>query len=310
MQNRCEPCVATIGNFDGVHLGHQSVLDQLKAYALEAGLPSTVMIFEPQPIEFFAPERAPSRLTRLREKLQEFEKHGVDRVVCLKFNRSVADLSAEEFIENILVKGLQLKQLVIGDDFRFAKNREGDFHTLMEAGKKHDFDVRMMDSFNSDGERISSTLIREALAKGDMQKANRMLGRPYRISGRVVHGDKRGRKLGFATANVELKRYQSPVFGIFSGRVYGINEKPMDAVIYVGSRPVFNGEKVLLEVHLLDFDKDIYGCQIQVEFLEKLRGEGEFTSESELVQQIKKDINNAITSLKNNPLDTQSINTH
>ena len=301
-----KPCVATIGNFDGVHLGHQAVLDQLKAYATEAGLNSTVMIFEPQPIEFFAPERAPSRLTRLREKLQEFQRHGIDRVVCVKFNRDIAGLSADPFVKQVLVDALQVKKLVIGDDFRFAKNREGHFHTLIAAGKKHGFEVRMMDSFSSNEERISSTLIREALASGDIKKANRMLGRPYRISGRVVHGDKRGRKLGFATANIELKRYQSPVFGIFSGRVYGIGKQPLDAAIYVGSRPVYQGERVLLEVHILDFDDNIYGKQIQVEFLEKLRGEGHFNSEHELIEQIHEDISNARNSLKNNPVTAQA----
>lgn len=159
----------------------------------------------------------------------------------------------------------------------------------------------MMESFNCDEERISSTLIRQALADGDIEKANRMLGRPYRISGRVVHGDKRGRQLGFATANIELKRYQSPVSGIFSGHVYGIGDKPLDAVIYVGSRPVYKGTRVILEVHLLDFDQDIYGEQIQVEFLEKLRGEGKITTEHELIEQIQQDIHSARMSLKKHP---------
>ena len=301
LPDRQQACAATIGNFDGVHLGHQAVLDQLKEYANQAGLPSTVLIFEPQPIEFFAPDRAPSRLTRLREKLQEFRKHGVDRIVCLKFNREIANLTADEFVRRILVEGLQVQKLMIGDDFRFAKNREGDYQTLLNAGKQYGFEVRMMESFNCDEERISSTLIRQALADGDIEKANRMLGRPYRISGRVVHGDKRGRQLGFATANIELKRYQSPVSGIFSGHVYGIGDKPLDAVIYVGSRPVYKGTRVILEVHLLDFDQDIYGEQIQVEFLEKLRGEGNITTEHELIEQIQQDIHSARMSLIKHP---------
>lgn len=306
LSGRQKPCAATIGNFDGVHLGHQAVLDQLKGYATESGLNSTVMIFEPQPIEFFAPDRAPSRLTRLREKLLEFQQHGIDRVVCVKFNKTIASLSADEFVQQVLVDGLQVQRLVIGDDFRFAKNREGDFHTLIDAGKRHGFEVNMMQSFNCGDERISSTLIRQALADGDINKANRMLGRPYRISGRVVHGDKRGRKLGFATANIELKRYQSPVFGIFSGRVYGIGNAPLDAAIYVGSRPVYQGERVLLEVHILDFNETIYGRQIQVEFLEKLRGEGEIKTEQELIEQIQTDISNVRNSLKNNPVQAQT----
>ncbi len=302
-----QPCAATIGNFDGVHLGHQAVLDQLKEYATSSGLPSTVLIFEPQPIEFFAPDSAPSRLTRLREKLQEFQQHGVDRIVCLKFNREIANLSVDEFVRQILVDGLHVKQLMIGDDFRFAKNREGDFHSLQVAGLEHGFDVNMMQSYNIDNERISSTLIRKALAEGDIEKANRMLGRPYRISGRVVHGDKRGRKLGFATANIELKRYLSPVSGIFSGRVFGVDEQALDAVIYVGSRPVYKGTRVILEVHILDFNSDIYGEQIQVEFLEKLRGEGNIESEAELIEQMQRDIQNARISLKNNPVQQTII---
>ncbi len=306
LQGKQQACVATIGNFDGVHLGHQAVLDQLKAAATDAGLISTVMIFEPQPIEFFAPDSAPSRLTRLREKLSEFQQHQIDRVVCVKFNRELASLSAEDFIQQILLDGLGVEKLIIGDDFRFAKNREGDYHTLIDAGKRLGFDVDMMASFNIGDERISSTLIREALATGDIKKANCMLGRPYRISGRVMHGDKRGRRLGFATANIELHRYLSPVFGIFSGHVFGVTDTALDAVIYVGSRPVYQGDRVLLEVHILDFDEDIYGEQIEVEFLEKLRGEGHFNSEHELIEQIHEDINNARISLKNNSNNQQT----
>ncbi len=295
-----QACAATIGNFDGVHLGHQAVLEQLKSSVSGTDLISTVLIFEPQPIEFFSPEKAPSRLTRLREKLQQFEQHDIDRVVCLRFDETLADLSATEFVEQILVNALDVNKLIIGDDFRFAKNREGDFHFLIDAGKKFGFDVSMTESFNTDNERISSTLIRKALANGDMARATKMLGRPYRISGRVVHGDKRGRKLGFATANIELHRYFSPVEGIFSARVYGVEENPLDAAVYVGSRPVFKGDRVLLEVHILDFDADLYGKHLQVEFLEKLRGEGHFESESELVEQIKEDIEQARLSLDRN----------
>ena len=293
-------CAATIGNFDGVHLGHQAVLEQLKSSVTGTGLISTVLIFEPQPIEFFAPDKAPSRLARLREKLQQFALHDIDRVVCLRFDETIANLSATEFVEQILVDTLAVKKLIVGDDFRFAKNREGDYHTLIDAGKQYGFDVSMTETFNTDQERVSSTLIREALAKGNMSKATKLLGRPYRITGRVVHGDKRGRRLGFATANIELRRYFSPVVGIFSGRVYGVNNEPLDAVIYVGSRPVYKGDRVLLEVHILDFDEDLYGKHLQVEFLEKLRGESNFESEAALVAQIEKDISNARISLERN----------
>ena len=225
----------------------------------------------------------------------------------MKFNREIANLSVDGFVQQILIDGLHVKQLMIGDDFRFAKNREGDFHSLQAAGLEHGFEVSMMQSYNIDSERISSTLIRKALAEGDIEKANRMLGRPYRISGRVVHGDKRGRELGFATANIELKRYQSPVSGIFSGRVFGVDEQALDAVIYVGSRPVYKGTRVILEVHILDFNHDIYGEQIQVEFLEKLRGEGNIESEEELIEQMQRDIKDARISLKNNPVQHSTI---
>lgn len=300
LQRQRKNCAATIGNFDGVHIGHQAVLEQLKESAKRSGLLSTVLIFEPQPIEYFSPDKAPSRLTRLREKLQQFSRHEIDRVVCLRFNEQIANLSAAEFVDEILLNALAVKKLIIGDDFRFAKNREGDYQYLNGVAREKGFELSMTDSFNSGNERVSSTLIRQALASGDMSKSTRLLGRPYRISGRVVHGDKRGRRLGFATANIELHRYLSPVAGIFSGRVYGIGNDPLDAVVYVGSRPVYKGEYDILEVHILDFDDDLYGRHLQVELLEKLRGEGNFNSEEELATQIKKDIDNARQSLKFN----------
>jgi riboflavin kinase / FMN adenylyltransferase len=300
LKRQRKDCVATIGNFDGVHLGHHAVLDQVKDSAKDAGLLSTVVIFEPQPIEFFAPDKAPSRLTRLREKLQQFAQHDIDRVVCLRFDENMANLSAADFVDEILLDALAVKKLIIGDDFRFAKNREGDYQFLLKSAEEKNFEVTMTQSFTSESERVSSTLIRQALASGDMNKATRLLGRPYRISGRVVHGDKRGRELGFATANIELHRYLSPVKGIFSGRVYGVGDLAHDAVVYVGSRPVYNGKRVILEVHLLDFDDDLYGRHLQVELLEKLRGEGNFSSEEELVEQVQKDIEAARQSLKLN----------
>ncbi len=298
LQRQRKSCVATIGNFDGVHLGHHAVLDQVKESAKNAGLLSTVVIFEPQPIEYFSPDKAPSRLTRLREKLQQFAEHDIDRVVCLRFDENMANLSAAEFVDDILLNALTVKKLIIGDDFRFAKNREGDYQYLLNVAEEKNFEVSMTHSFTSDSERVSSTLIRQALANGDMNKATRLLGRPYRISGRVVHGDKRGRELGFATANIELHRYLSPVKGIFSGRVYGISEHALDAVVYVGSRPLYEGKRVILEVHLLDFNDDLYGRHLQVELIEKLRGEGDFSSEEELVEQIHKDIESAKQSLR------------
>lgn len=299
LQRQRRRCAATIGNFDGVHLGHQKVLAQLKEIAKKAGLISTVVIFEPQPIEFFSPDKAPSRLTRLREKLQQFAVHDIDRVVCIRFNENIANLSAEEFVDSILLGALAVEELIIGDDFHFGKNRQGNFKYLTDVAKTKGFKVDKTNTLSRNNERVSSTLIREALAAGNMKKASTLLGRPYRISGRVVHGDKRGRKIGFATANIELHRYQSPVVGIFSGRVYGIESHPLDAVVYVGSRPVYKGEHVILEVHLLDYNNDLYGRHIQVELLDKLRGEGAFNSEEELIEQINKDIENTRDSLKN-----------
>jgi len=275
-------------------------LEQLKESAKSAGLLSTVLIFEPQPIEYFSPDKAPSRLTRLREKLQQLSRHDIDRVACLKFNKQIANLSAAEFVDEILLNTLAVKKLIIGDDFRFAKDREGDYQYLTGVAREKGFEVSMTNSFNSANERVSSTLIRQALDSGDMTKATRLLGRPYRISGRVVHGDKRGHKLGYATANIELHRYLSPVVGIFSGRVYGLGNEPLDAAVYVGSRPVYKGERVILEVHILDFDDDLYGRHLQVELLDKLRGDGDFNTEEELVKQIKKDVDNARNSLKLN----------
>ena len=298
LQRQRKECAATIGNFDGVHLGHQKVLEQLKATAKNAGLISTVVIFEPQPIEYFSPDKAPSRLTRLREKLQQFSRHDIDRIVCIGFDEKIANLSAAEFVDDILLDALAVKELIIGDDFHFGKNRQGNYHYLVDVAEEKGFVVDKTDTLSSGDERVSSTLIRQALASGDMDKASDLLGRPYRISGRVVHGDKRGRQLGFATANIELHRYLSPVVGIFSGRVYGIENKPLDAVIYVGSRPVYKGEHVILEVHILDYDEDLYGRHVQVELLEKLRGEGDFKTEEELVLQIAKDIESTRSSLK------------
>jgi riboflavin kinase / FMN adenylyltransferase len=298
LRRQRQSCAATIGNFDGVHLGHQKVLEQLKKTANDAGLISTVVIFEPQPIEYFSPDKAPSRLTRLREKLQQFSRHDVDRIVCLKFNEAMAGLSAAQFVDEILLNALDVKELIIGDDFHFGKNRQGNYQYLVNVAEEKGFSVDMTETLSSGSERVSSTLIRQALACGEMDKASDLLGRPYRISGRVVHGDKRGHKLGFATANIELHRYFSPVVGIFSGRVYGLDSEPLDAVVYVGSRPVYKGERVILEVHILDYEDDLYGRHIQVELLEKLRGDGDFNSEEELILQIENDILNTRNSLK------------
>lgn len=286
-------CVATIGNFDGVHLGHQAVLGQLAEKAAELGLPTVLITFEPQPMEYFVPDKVPARLTRFREKILALQRYSVDRVCCLSFNGKLAKLSAEDFIEQVLVEKLGVKYLVVGDDFRFGLNRAGTFEMLVEAGKKYGFQVVSMHTFEIDAERVSSTRIRSALEKGDMASAEKLLGRRYRMSGRVAHGEKLGRELGFPTANIHLHRHASPIQGIFVVEVFGLDQEPIQGVASVGTRPTVNETKALLEVFLLDFNQDIYGRHIQVSFLKKLRDEEKFDSLDELIKQIQLDVEQA-----------------
>jgi len=286
-------CVATIGNFDGVHLGHQGVLGQLAEKSAELGLPTTLITFEPQPMEYFIPDKVPARLTRFREKMLALQRYSVDRVCCLSFNEKLASLSAKDFIQQVLVEKLGVKYLVVGDDFRFGMNRAGNFEMLVEAGKKHGFQVVSMHTFEIDMERVSSTRIRAALEKGDMASAEKLLGRRYRMSGRVAHGEKLGRELGFPTANIHLHRQASAIQGIFVVEVFGLDDEPLQGVASVGTRPTVNETKALLEVFLLDFDQDIYGRHIQVSFLKKLRDEEKFDSLDELIEQIQRDVEQA-----------------
>jgi len=286
-------CVATIGNFDGVHLGHQAVLGQLAEKAAELDLPTTLITFEPQPMEYFIPDKVPARLTRFREKILALQRYSVDRVCCLSFNDKLAKLSAENFIEQVLVTNLGVKYLVVGDDFRFGSNRTGTFEMLVEAGTKYGFQVVSMHTFEIDAERVSSTRIRSALEKGDMASAEKLLGRRYRMSGRVAHGEKLGRELGFPTANIHLHRHASPLQGIFVVEVFGLDDEPLQGVASVGTRPTVNETKALLEVFLLDFNQDIYGRHIQVSFLKKLRDEEKFNSLDELKKQIQLDVEQA-----------------
>jgi riboflavin kinase/FMN adenylyltransferase len=286
-------CVATIGNFDGVHLGHQAVIGQLAEKADDMNLPAVVISFEPQPLEYFAPGKAPSRLTRFREKLQALKRYAVDRVLCLPFNSKLANLAYKDFIQQILVDGLGVKYLVVGDDFRFGKNREGHFEHLVEAGKEHDFQVVNMHTFAIDNERVSSTRIRHALEQGDMEKAEQLLGRDYRMSGRVAHGEKLGRELGYPTANIHIHRKVSPLQGIFAVEVFGLEKEPLQGVASIGTRPTVGGTKVILEVFLFDFDRDIYGKHLQVSFLHKIRDEEHFESLDVLKENIADDVEKA-----------------
>lgn len=284
-------CVATIGNFDGVHTGHRAVIDTLAEAGRRLGLPVCVVLFEPQPREYFDPANAPPRLMRLREKLDRLRELPVDAVLLLRFNRYTANLPPETFIDEILMKALRVKYLVIGDDFRFGKNRRGNFALLREVGRERGFEVVDTPSVVLDGERVSSTLIREALALGDLARAGQLLGRPFSICGRIAHGYKLGRTIGFPTANLLMRRKNSPVRGVFAVTMAGLGERPRPGVANVGIRPtVAGGQTVLLETHLLDFADEVYGRLVEVVFHRKLRDERRFPGLPELRAQIENDV--------------------
>jgi len=290
LRARHSGCVVTIGNFDGIHLGHQSVLGELAEKAAEMDLSSLVMVFEPHPQEFFDAENAPARLTRFREKVQILRRFAVDRLLCVRFDKKFASIPAQDFVQQILIEKLGVRHLIIGDDFRFGHGRSGDVEMLRAAGETEDFQVMNMRTFDMDGERVSSTRIRAALKIGELNVAEKLLGRSYRMSGRVVQGDQRGRTIGFPTANIYLHRKVSPITGVFAVQVFGLDDEPLQAVANIGTRPTVDGKKCLLEVHLLDFDQDIYGRHVQVMFLRKLREEQRFESLDDLKQQIHCDV--------------------
>jgi riboflavin kinase/FMN adenylyltransferase len=284
-----EGSVATIGSYDGLHLGHQKLLGHVLAYSKAEGLPSIVMSFEPTPKEFFSQQQPPARLMRFREKFEALADFGVDVFYCPRFDEAMKNISADTFIRRILIHSMNITHLVIGDDFRFAQDRAGHLQMLQRAGAALGFSVEQMSSVTIDGVRVSSTVIRDALWKGEMEKARRLLGKDYRMSGRVIEGNRMGRKLGYPTANVNLNRLQSAVMGIFAVRVSGRDWGPLDAVASVGTRPTFAGTKPLLEVHLFDFDKDIYGEYIHVDFIARLRSEEKFDDVKDLIEQMHRD---------------------
>lgn len=287
-------CVATIGNFDGVHCGHQALLEKLKQRARELELPSLVITFEPHPLEFFTPEKAPPRLTRWREKFCEIAKLGIDRVLVVRFNVIFAALRAEDFVKEILHESLAVKHLIVGDDFKFGYERKGDFEFLQKSAEQFGFSVESLNSFICESERVSSTLARRALAEADHKKVKKLLGRPYSMKGRVVHGDKRGRLLGFPTANIYLHRAVTPVQGVYVVRMYlQDSEQGLPGVANVGIRPTVGGTRSLLEVHLFNFNIEIYGQHVRVEFCEKLRDEIRFENFDMLKEQILKDAEQA-----------------
>ncbi|MGV3344803.1 bifunctional riboflavin kinase/FAD synthetase [Enterobacteriaceae bacterium LUAb1] len=283
-------CVLTIGNFDGVHRGHQSLLNHLCDEGKARNLPVMVLIFEPQPLEFFTADSAPPRLTRLREKLRYLAQAGVDHVLCVRFDQRFAALTASCFIRDLLVDKLGVRFLVVGDDFRFGTGRQGDFQQLHTAGRQYGFEVASTEAFCTDGQRISSTAVRRALAENDLLQAADLLGRPFSLAGRVVQGDALGRTLGFPTANLPLRRFMAPVKGVYAVEVRGLAEHPLPGVANIGTRPTVSGVRQQCEVHLLDMTMDLYGRHIEVVLCKKIRNEQRFPSLEALTTQIAHDV--------------------
>ncbi|MGE0807998.1 MAG: bifunctional riboflavin kinase/FAD synthetase [Burkholderiaceae bacterium] len=299
---RRQPCALTIGNFDGVHLGHQAILARLRRRADELGLPACVLTFEPHPRDYFAARAAaapaagpaapvaPARIYTQRDKLEALAACGVDRVCIAHFNASLAALPAEQFIERILIDGLHARYLLVGDDFRFGAARRGDFAMLQAAAVQHGFELARTETILDDGVRVSSSAVRAALAAGDFARARQLLGGPYFISGRVIHGRKLGRTIGFPTLNLRIPFVRPAVSGIFVVRVHGVHAAPLPGVASLGTRPaVASDGRLLLEVHLFDFNENLYGRRIRVEFLHKLRDEADFPSLAALTAQIERD---------------------
>ena len=299
-----DACALTIGNFDGVHRGHQAMLALLRNEAQHRGLPSCVMTFEPHPRDYFAraagkPELAPARIATLRDKLSELERCGIDQVVVLRFDHALASLSPEAFIVDMLVRGLGTRYILVGDDFRFGARRAGDYAMLDAAGPAQGFDVARMKSYEVHGLRVSSSAVRQALAAGDMAQVESLLGRSYSISGHVVHGRKLGRELGFRTLNLRFAHAKSAAMGIYAVRTHGLGEQPLDGVASLGVRPtVEDAGRVLLEVHCLDWPARLgaegaYGKLVRVELLHKLRDEARFDGLDALTAAIAQDVQDA-----------------
>ena len=285
------PAVAlTVGNFDGIHRGHQAMLQRLIACSRKRGLTGCVLTFEPHPREFFAPQAAPTRLTSLREKLELLAAHGVERVHVQRFDRSFAALAPEAFAGQVLAKRLRARWLLIGEDFRFGAKRAGDLALLKELGAFHGYEVETMPTVMHAGSRVSSSAVRAALAAGDLVAAETLLARTYSISGRVIHGRKLGRELGFATANVQLKHNRPPLTGIYAVKVHGIGAAARPAVASLGVRPTITASgRAVLEVHLFDFSGDLYAAHVRVEFLHKIRDEEKYPDLETLKTQIARD---------------------
>ena len=278
-----------MGNYDGVHLGHQQMIGVLKSRAAELRTAATVLVFEPSSKEFIDPDGAPARLTRWREKCVALAAHGVERLVTLRFDEGVRAMTPGAFVDELLVERLGTRHMVVGHDFRYGSNAGGTIETLSAAALQHGFGVEEVAPFVFDGVRVSSTAVRERLDYADYAGAARLLGRPYRMMGRVVHGRQLGRTLGFPTANLRLMRRKSPVWGILAVRVLGIAPQSLPGVASLGTRPTVNGTEPLLEVHVFDFSGDLYGRAIEVEFVAKLRDEVKFDSLDAMVAQMQID---------------------
>ncbi|MDB5727985.1 MAG: bifunctional riboflavin kinase/FAD synthetase [Noviherbaspirillum sp.] len=293
------PCALTIGNFDGVHRGHQTLLAHVREAADRLGVDAAVMTFEPHPREFFArlagdPTRAPARVASLRDKLQSLSNAGIDRVIVEHFNAHFASMSPEDFVEKVLVQGLHVKWLMVGEDFCYGAKRAGNLATLMEAGKRYGFEVRTLPAVTNEGARISSSAVRAALAQSDFALAGRLLGHPYAISGHVIHGKKLGRTLGFPTMNLRVVHKRPAISGIFAVQIHGLADQPLPGVASLGVRPTIEDQgRTLLETYLFDYDRQCYGELIRVEFLKKLRDEEKYVDLPTLTAAIARDVENA-----------------
>ena len=283
-------CALTIGTFDGVHVGHQAMIARLCEHAKRLGVPATLLTFEPTPREYLDPARAPARLTRLRERLPLFARAGVERCIVLRFDEHLRTVRGAEFVERLLDKRLGARALMVGHDFRFGFKGEADVEALRKAAPAHGFEVDVLPPVTLDGERVSSSGVRAALASGDLERAARWLGRLYSMCGRVVEGERLGRKLGYPTANLRLQRRASPLEGIFAVRVRGVEPGSARAgVASLGTRPTVDGSEMLLEAHVFDFDGNLYGRLLEVEFVARLREERRFDDLGALVDQMNED---------------------
>lgn len=285
-----EGCIVTIGAFDGIHRGHQAILEQVREQQQRYGLPTTVIVFEPQPAEYFSQEKSPARLMRLREKVNAILACGIDRVICLRFNSILRNMDATTFVREVLAKGLQVRSLVIGDDFQFGAGRGGDFELLCRLGEELGFAVTDTRTVLWEGERISSTRIRQALERAEFELVRELLGKPFCIGGRVVYGQQLGRTVGIPTANINLHRYRAPLQGVYTVKVHRGGES-WPGVANVGVRPTVGDiDKPILEVHFLDRNEDVYGQYLNIEFCSKLRDERKFEGLEPLVAAIRNDI--------------------